>query len=130
MKSNNNVNVNIKQDGRKDTVFSHVSNLFFDKIANAKWSKIIKVYIVSFIFLATFVILYFGYRAASDNEIVKNAALKMSQSEENIRDFVVTPKIQHELECWYILLMLIGHSYLNYITARKTLVVFHLGLLI
>ena len=98
MKSNNNVNVNIKQDSKKDTVFSHISNLFFDKIANAKWSKIIKVYIVSFIFLATFVILYFGYRAASDNEIVKNAALKMSQSEENIRDFVVTPKIQHELE--------------------------------
>ena len=93
-----NININPQSEEKKEPIYTQVGKKISSTIANAKWSKIIKVYIVSFIFLATFIFAYFGYKAASDGEIVKQTALKMSQNDEDIRDYIVTPKIQHELE--------------------------------
>ena len=97
---NNNINVNINQDGgKKESIFLHIYNLLFEKIANAKWQKIIKVYFVSFFFLATLLLCFFGYKAFSDEEIVKLTALRFAndQEDDNIREYTVTPKIQHDL---------------------------------
>lgn len=100
METNNNINVNIQQEDKKKTLFSQISNLLFERIADAKWSKIFKVYFVVLIFAITGIFCYFAYVAANDKELVKQATLKITKEkkEENIRDFVVTPKIQHDLE--------------------------------
>ena len=72
----------------------------FNAIANAKWSTIAKVYLVILVFMVTIVVGIFAYTASRNEEIVKQTAHRMAttQKEENIRDFVVTPKIQHELQ--------------------------------
>lgn len=96
-----NININISQDtNKKESAFLHIYKLLFEKIAQAKWSKILKVYFVSFFFLISALVCYFGFRAASDEEIVKNTALKLAakeQNEDNIREYAVTPRIQHDL---------------------------------
>lgn len=100
METSNNINVNIQQEDKKKTLFSQISNLLFERIAEAKWSKIIKVYFVVLIFAITGIFCYFAFVAANDKELVKQAAMRISKEkkEENIRDFIVTPKIQHDLE--------------------------------
>ncbi len=101
MKSNDiNINISQKEGESKASVVTKVGSHVVSTIANAGWKKIIKVYFVTFLFIATGIVLVFAYNMARDNEILtatKEKVLK-ERNEENIRDYVVTPKIQHELE--------------------------------
>lgn len=94
-----NININPQTEEKKEPIYTQVGKKISSTIANAKWSKIFKVYFVTFFFLATGLFFYFSYRAVSDDDIMKQTALKMasSEKEENIRDYIVTPKIQHNL---------------------------------
>lgn len=95
-----NININPQYEEKKASIYTQVAKWLSSTIADAKWYKIFKFYFVTFLFLTTMLLFYVAYRASSNDEVVKSAALKISstEKEENIRDFVVTPKIQHDLE--------------------------------
>lgn len=98
----NNGNINIHLDnGAIDDTPSKIrwAKQVFNLIANAKWKSIFKVYFVVVAFLATAIAGIFFYNAVQDKELVKKTAERIAirQEEENLRDFVVTPKIQKEL---------------------------------
>ena len=98
----NSININLTQDGdgaKKETAYTKIGRLVLSSIANAKWKVILKVYIVFLIFIITSICGLFMYKASQDKDIVKGAAesLAFAQKGENLRDFVVTPKIQKEL---------------------------------
>lgn len=93
---NNNVNINInKKDPIYTQAFKSISNL----ISKTKWSKILKVYFVSFFFLATALAAFYAFKVVSDKELLIMTTEKFSNNQEgeDIRDFMVTPKVQHEL---------------------------------
>lgn len=98
---NSNVNINVNQpSGEKvSSIVKTIKNVA-DTIANAKWTRIVKVYLVMFFFLATLLGGFFTYRIVSNDKVVDTAAEKMAQEkkEEGIRDYVVTPKIQRDIE--------------------------------
>ena len=98
---NNDININVNQPGG-DKVASATNAVksVADIIANAKWTRIVKVYLVMFFFLATLLGGFFAYRIASSDKVVDTAAERMAQEkkEESIRDYVVTPKIQRDIE--------------------------------
>ena len=97
---NNDININLNQpSGEKaSSVVKAIKNVT-DAISNAKWTRIVKVYLVMFFFLATLLGGFFAYKFISDKEAMHEASINLirSKKEENIRDFVVTPKIQHDL---------------------------------
>jgi hypothetical protein len=97
---NNDININLNQpSGEKaSSVVKAIKNVT-DAVSNAKWTRIVKVYLVMFFFLATLLGGFFAYKFISDKEAMHEASISLmrSQKEENIRDFVVTPKIQHDL---------------------------------
>ena len=98
----NSININLTQDGdgaKKETAYTKIGRLVLSSIANAKWKVLLKVYIVFLIFITTSICVLFLYEASQDKDIVKGAAesLAFAQKGENLRDFVVTPKIQKEL---------------------------------
>lgn len=97
--NSNEVNVENHHEMKQVSRYMKLVKWAANAIANAHWMKIVKVYFVVFFFVATSIVCYFGYKAANDEQVVRQAALKMSkaQKEENIRDFVVTPKIQKAL---------------------------------
>ena len=99
---NSNVNINLNRPSGEDKIssFGKVFNSITEKIADAKWSMIIKVYFVVFFFLATILGGIFIYQIETDKEAMHQAALNIAKSnkEENVRDFVVTPRIQHDLK--------------------------------
>lgn len=97
---NNDVNINISNGGEsKEGFMAKTTQHVMTTIAHAKWKKIFKVYFVTFFFLATGIALFFAYNIARDREILSRTAEKVlkDRKEENLRDFYVTPKIQHEL---------------------------------
>jgi len=98
---NSDININLNQPGddKVSSITKSIENVT-ETIANEKWTKIIKVYLVMFFFLATILGGLFVYKFASDEEAMHRAAMNItnSQKEENIRDFVVTPRIQHDLQ--------------------------------
>ena len=97
---NNDININLNQpSGDKVSSIVKIVRIVTDTIADAKWSRIFKVYFVVFFFLATLLGGLFAYNIASDKEAMHQAAIKIakSQKEENIREYTVTPKIQHDL---------------------------------
>ena len=99
---NSNVNINLNRPSGEDKIssFGKVFNSITEKIADAKWSRIVKVYFVVFFFLATILGGIFVYQIETDKEAMHQAALNIAKSnkEENVRDFVVTPRIQHDLK--------------------------------
>ena len=98
---NSDINININSnEEEKEPVYVRVAKWFTKTISEAKWYKIFKVFIVTFLFLALVIGSFFVYSVASDKETLRNIIERMSSNEEgeDIRDFVVTPKIQHELE--------------------------------
>ena len=98
---NNDININLNQPGgeKASSVVKAVKSVT-DAISNAKWTRIVKVYLVMFFFLATLLGGFFAYKFISDKEAMHEASISLmrSQKEENIRDFVVTPKIQNDLK--------------------------------
>ena len=98
---NNDININLNQPSGepKASVIAKTFKGIADAIADASWWRIVKVFIVMFFFLATILGGFFAYNIANDKEAMHEAAMKMARSEkeENIREVVVTPKIQHEL---------------------------------
>lgn len=99
---NNDININLNQPGGDNKASSIVKNVknVFDTIAKAKWTRIVKVYFVVFFFLATALGCLFLYNIATDKEAMHQTAMKMVQEKkkEGIRDFVVTPKVQKDIE--------------------------------
>jgi len=97
---NSNVNINISSNAESKNSKFNLFKMAFNYISNAKWESIFKVYFVTFFFLATALAAFYGYNVVSDKEIVKETTKKLmdEQREENIRDNIVTPKIQHELD--------------------------------
>lgn len=69
-------------------------------VAEATWTKILKVWIVMFFFLATIVLFVFGYNASRNEKMINVIAeqKRMDNKEENLRDFYVSPRIQKSLE--------------------------------
>lgn len=99
----NNVNINIKSETeQKEPVYVKAGKHIFSSIAHANWAKIIKIYFVLFFFVATALASFYAYKVLNDNELLRITTEKLTKYNdtevENIRDFIVTPKIQHELE--------------------------------
>ena len=101
MKKNNDININLNQPGgeKASSIVKVVKNVT-DAVSNAKWTRIVKVYLVMFFFLATLLGGFYIYNVVTDKELVKETAHKMMQEkkEEGIRDYVVTPKVQKDIE--------------------------------
>ena len=98
---NNDININLNQPGgEKASSIVKVIKSVTDAISNAKWTRIVKVYLVMFFFLATLLGGFFAYKFISDKDAMHEASISLmkSKKEENIRDFVVTPKIQNDLK--------------------------------
>lgn len=103
MKSNDiNINVNQSSAEPKVSVVTKTFNNVINSIANASWKSILKVFIVVFFFLAVGLVGLYAYNIVSNKELVESYAKKIiekkDKEEENIRDFVVTPKIQKDLD--------------------------------
>lgn len=99
---NNSININLMQDGenvKKENTYTKIGKLVFSSIASTRWKVILKIYIVFFLFISTSIGFLFFYKAFQNDDIVKDTAenLSFAQKGENLRDFVVTPKIQKEL---------------------------------
>ena len=101
MKKNNDININLNQpSGEKaSSVVKAIKNVT-DAISDAKWTRIVKVYLVMFFFLATLLGGFFAYKFMNDNELMHQASINLIRTtkEENVRDFIVTPKIQNDLK--------------------------------
>lgn len=99
---NNDVNINLSKsiEEKKVSAIVSIGRSIVDTIAYAKWTKIVKVYLVMFFFLATALGGFFAYKVTSDEDAMHKAALRLAtaEKEENIRDFVITPKIQKNLD--------------------------------
>lgn len=98
---NNDININISpKEDKKELVYTQVGKWFTSTIANAKWTKIIKVYFVTFFFLATALTVFYAYNIVKNEEFIKETSHKIVENtkEEELRDFVVTPKVQHDIE--------------------------------
>lgn len=96
---NNEIQVDSQAEIKKVSIYMKALHWATNAIANARWKKILKVYFVVFFFVATSIVCYFVYKAANNEQVMRQAALLMTKTrkEENIRDFVVTPKIQKTL---------------------------------
>jgi hypothetical protein len=99
---NNDVNINLSKsiEEKKVSAIVSIGRSIVDTIAYAKWTKIVKVYLVMFFFLATALGGFFAYKVTSDEDAMHKAALRLAtaEKEENIRDLVITPKIQKNLD--------------------------------
>ena len=97
---NNDINININPSVKKEPVHVQVAKWITSLIAHAKWTKIFKVYFVMFFFLATALAAYYAYNVFHNDEFIEKTAKSFtneSTEEENLRDFVVTPKVQHDI---------------------------------
>lgn len=101
---NSDININIqpnnKTSEKKEPIYVQATKWIVKTISEAKWTKILKVYFVTFFFLATGLAGFFTYNIVKNEEFLTKTAEKIadgSTEEEDIRDFVVTPKVQHLL---------------------------------
>ena len=99
---NNDININLNQPAGDDKVssFTKAFKSIADIIADATWMRIMKVYLVMFFFLATALGGFFIYKFTTDEDAMHRAALRLAdaEKEENMRDFIITPKIQKNLD--------------------------------
>jgi hypothetical protein len=98
---NNDININLNQPGgEKISSIAKALKNVTEAIADTKWTRIVKVYFVVFFFLATALGGLFIYNIETDKEAMHQTAMKMVQEkkEESIRDYVVTPKVQKDIE--------------------------------
>ena len=99
---NKDININLNQPSGepKASVIAKTFKGIADAIADASWRRLVKVFIVMFFFLATILLGIYAYNVFTDRELTKELTHKMMQEkkEEHIRDFVVTPKVQKDIE--------------------------------
>ena len=100
---NNDININLNQQGGepKASIVAKTFNNIANTIANTSWKKIFKVFFVMFFFLATILVGIYAYNIVSNKELVKQHVQRIMDgdiNDENIRDYVVTPKIQRDLD--------------------------------
>ena len=98
---NSDININIvPQHEEKMPWHSRLFKWYVKTVSEASVLKIIKVFFVTFFFLAAGLATFYTYSVVSDTELLRITTEKLSNSGEgeNIRDFIVTPKIQHDLE--------------------------------
>ena len=99
---NNDININLNQSSGDDKVSSVTKAVksVADTIADASWKRIVKVYLVVFFFLATALGGVFFYKFTTDKDAMHEAAMNLAKAEreENMRDFILTPKIQKNLD--------------------------------
>jgi hypothetical protein len=98
---NKDININLNQPGgEKVSSITKALKSVADTIADAKWTRIVKVYFVVFFFLATALGGLFIYNLETDKEAMHQTAMNLVQEkkEEGIRDYVVTPKVQKDIE--------------------------------
>ena len=99
---NNDININLKQPSSEPKVsaITKAAEAVVNEIANASWKRIVKVFLVVFFFLAMILGGFFFYGVLSDKEAIHQAAMKIANDErkEGMRDFVITPKIQKNLD--------------------------------
>ena len=99
---NNNININIPQANSSESKLSAFAKSWkqlFTWVANAPTYRLFKVIFFSCFLFVLITGSIFSYYAFQDKDIVKATANKLllDQKAENIRDFIVTPKIQKEL---------------------------------
>ena len=99
---NSNININLNQKN-PESKYSSISKLLKNVtniVANTSWMVIIKLLSIMFFVSTLFITVKYAYNIADDKEASREIALKLAQTkkEENIRDYVVTPKIQHDIE--------------------------------
>ena len=97
---NKDINININPSTKKEPIYTQVAKWGTSTIANAEWLKILKVYFVTFFFLATALAGFFAFNLVKDEVFISKTAEKIAEDgteQEDIRDFVVTPKVQHLL---------------------------------
>lgn len=99
---NNDININLNQPSSEPKVsaITKAAEAVVNEIANASWKRIVKVFLVVFFFLAMILGGFFSYGVLSDKEAIHQAAMKIANDErkEGMRDFVITPKIQKNLD--------------------------------
>ena len=98
---NKDINININPSGKKEPIYAQAMKWITSAIANAKWTKILKVYFVMFFFLATGLAGFFTYNIVKNEEFLSKTTEKFAEDadteEEDIRDFIVTPQVQHDI---------------------------------
>lgn len=111
MKKNSDININVMPQGWGEKTPWHIkaAKWYVKSIVNASLSNIFKVFFVTFFFLATFLGAYYLYRVIGNNDLLertteriiaeeKEKAEKEKLESDGVRDWVVTPKIQHDIE--------------------------------
>lgn len=87
------------ETAQKSSMYVQVTQWLTKTISEAKWVKIAKVYLVTFLFILSGIGCYFIYRAASSDSMMSAAAERITKSlkKEHVREAMVTPKIQKSL---------------------------------
>ena len=102
---NKDINININPiEDKKEPVYIKVAKWVTSTIANAKWTKIFKVYFVMFFFLATALVGFYTFNVVKSEKFVEKSTDKMLEDErlkekekEKIRTDV-TPEIQDDIK--------------------------------
>ena len=96
----NDINININPIEKKEPIYTQVAKWITSTISNAKWTKIFKVYFVTFFFLATALAALYTYNVIRDVEFVKETSQKLidNRKDDNVRESITTPKVQHDIE--------------------------------
>ena len=102
---NNDINININS-GKKEPIYTQVAKWITSTISNAKWSKIFKVYFVTFFFLATALAAFYSYNIINNAAFVEASSKRLVSDQEelmderkkdDIRENIATPTIQHDI---------------------------------
>jgi hypothetical protein len=106
---NKDININISpNEGKKEPIYVQSIRWVTNTIANAKWTKILKVYFVTFFFLATALIGFYAFNVVKSEKFVDKSTEKILEDEsvkkheqekkkEKIRTDV-TPIIQENID--------------------------------
>ena len=98
---NKDININISPSGKKEPIYTQAAKWVTSAISNAKWTKILKVYFVMFFFLATGIMAFYAYNIVKNETFISKTADRLTNEvseQENLRDFVVSPKVQHDID--------------------------------
>lgn len=104
---NKDINININPNEKKEPIYTHVAKWIASTISEAKWTKIFKVYFVTFFFLATALTAFYAYNIINNATFVEASSKKIvdgnkqeliqERKKDDIRENIVTPSIQHDI---------------------------------